>query len=860
MNTPFNVLRHVRQWERAPRDPVTIGATILGALGSTGAAIATAGIVYGVNAAFVIGYLATTAITSWALGKLAPNVGAVGSVSGGNIGGSRGLLVNGLDGTAPHDYVYGKMRKGGTRTYTESTGANNKYLHMIICVAGHEVDYLDFYVNDKVATLDGDGFVTSSNWKSKIRIKAYDGSQTSADPDGLLAESRQIDSTFVGNGIAYLYVRLEYDQDVFANGIPTFTTTVQGRRVYDPRTASASYSANAALCVRDYLTSDIGLADPDTDDAIFASQANVCDEDVDLVTAGVQPRYEINGVVSADMTPREIVTRMMTACAGTLFWGQGNWQLRVGYYTVPVKTFTLDDFRSGISINTKVASRDNFNRVTGTFVSASDSYIVTEYPPIESSVFLSHDKGILNTLDLALPFTTDAAAAQRLAKMTLFRGREQITVSADFGLEAFDVQVGDVVALEIDRYGWSAKEFEVVSWSFNRGGGGDLVVSMGLRETSEAAFSWEAEEIEITSNNTDLPDAWFVPAIGIGLTSETRIIFEKLTNVITVSVTAGSPEFLDRVEIQFMEVGAAEWTISGYSSIGDHEIIDVGDSFYDVRARAYNMFGVRGEWAYYSNYQVAGLANPPENVGLFHGQVYGGTISLEWSPVPDLDLSYYTIRYAIEETGATFANATTAVTKVARPSSSTVVPARSGSYMIKAVDKTGNSSATYTTTVVPEAAFETFANALTQIDDPTFTGAKTNCSVTSGELRIDSGLSATYEMSAAIDTGAARRVRSRLDIAVNRYDPNLGLWDALLGNFDQLGGLFDDFTGGSDFADTDVLLYIAVSQDASTYADWQLFKGGDFYGRAFKFKVDLLSQGASVSPSISAMTARVWYN
>ena len=853
MNTPFNVLRHVRQWERAPRDPVSIGAMILTSMGSAGAFIATAGIAYGFNAAFIIGYLATTAITSWALGKLAP------SPSMGGIGGSRGLLVNGMDGTAPHDYVYGKMRKGGTRTYTESTGADNKFLHMIICVAGHQVDYLNFYVNDEIVTLDGDGFVTSGNWASKIRIKEHDGSQTAPDDD-LLAESAQTNGTFIGYGIAYLYVRLEYDQDVFANGIPTFTATVQGRRVYDPRTASTAYSANAALCVRDYLTSDIGLADPDTDDTIFASQANVCDEDVDLVTAGVQPRYEVNGVVSADMSPREIVTRMMTACAGTLFWGQGNWQLRVGYYTVPVKTFTLDDFRSSISINTKIASRDNFNRVTGTFVSAPDSYIVTEYPPIESSVFLSHDKGVLNTLDLALPFTTDAAAAQRLAKMTLFRGREQITVSADFGLEAFDVQVGDVVALEIERYGWSAKEFEVVGWSFNRGNDGDLVISMSLRETSEAAFSWDAEEIEITSNNTGLPDAWSVPAIGLGLTSETRVIFEKLTNVITVAVTSASPAFVDRVEVQFKEVGAADWTVSGFSNIGNHEISDVDDAFYDVRARAYNMFGVRGEWAYYFSYQVSGLSNPPADVGLFHGQVYGGTIALEWSPVPDRDLSYYTIRYAIEESGATFANATTAVSKVARPSSSTVVPARAGTYMIKAVDKTGNSSIAYTQTVVYEAAFEPFPNTMTRVDDPTFAGTKTNCSVTSGELRIDSGLLATYEMSSPIDTGSARRVRSRLDISVRREDPNLGLFDSIPTLFDATGGLFDDFTGGTDFADTDVLLYIAVSQDASTYADWQLFKGGDFYGRAFKFKVDLISQTAGVTPSISAMTARVWYN
>jgi hypothetical protein len=269
---------------------------------------------------------------------------------------------------------------------------------------------------------------------------------------------------------------------------------------------------------------------------------------------------------------------------------------------------------------------------------------------------------------------------------------------------------------------------------------------------------------------------------------------------------------------------------------------------------------VRGSWEVYENFQVSGTANPPQNVAAFHGQVYGGTIALEWTPVGDLDLSHYKIRYALEESGATYANATTAVDKVPRPGSNVVIPARPGTYMIRAVDKGGNSSPNYASVVVPEAAFETFTNTQTLTDSPTFAGTKTNCSVTSGELRITSGTSATYEMSAAIDTTTARRVRARLDVNTERYDPNLGLFDALIGNFDALSGLFDDFTGGTNVADTDVLLYIAVSQDASTYADFQLFKGGDFFGRAFKFKIDLKSDTSGVTPSISGLTARVWYN
>jgi len=842
----MNILRHFAR-DRAPRMPQVAGAAILGAVGITGTGAAFAAVTY------AVGYIATTAITSVVLKALAPKQAGAGA-------NSAGILANVMDPIAPHEYVYGKVRKGGVRTYIEATGANNKFLHIIIVLAGHELEAIDdIYINDEIVTLDGSGIVTDAKWKSKIRVKKHLGNQTAADAD-LIAETSQVNVNFIGRGIAYLYIRLEYDQDVFANGIPMFTAGIRGRKVYDPRTGTTGYSANAALAVRDYLTAGFGLNDSAMDDLSFAASANVSDEAIPLAVGGTEARYEVNGIVTADMSPRQVMERMMTTCSGTLFWGQGNWQLHVAYYTAPVKTLTLDDLRSGISLDTRASARDNFNRVTGTFIDASAGYISVDYPALESPTFLAEDYGVQNTLDLQLPMTTSGASAQRLAKLIMFRAREQMTLSADFGMSAFGFQVGDIVAFTNERYGWTAKEFEVAGWKFDTGQDGAPTINLTLRETSEAAFAWNADESAIIANNSNLPDAWSVPGIGIALSSETRVVFEKLTNVIIVDVTTASEGFIERVEVQFKDAASATWNVAGIGSIGKYEIIDVGDSFYDVRVRGYNQFGIRGEWSIYEGYQVSGLADPPQTVGSFHGQVYGGTIALEWSPVADLDLSHYKIRYAVEESGATFANATTAVDKVPRPGSSIVVPARPGTYMIRAIDKTGNSSLNYTSTIIPEAAFETFATALTLTDSPTFSGTKTNTSVTSSELRITSGTSGTYEMSAPIDAGSALRVRARLDVNVNRYDPSLGLFDALPGAFDTIAGLFDDFTGGTTFADTDVLLYIAVSPDAVTYGDWQLFKGGDFYGRAFKFKAELTAATAGVSPSISGMTARVWHN
>ena len=542
---PYNVLRH-RDWDYAPRDPVSIGTAIITGLGGS-AAVAATTVAFGITVAGVVGYVATSLVTSWALKALAPKP----DFSSAAINSSRGLLVNQKDAIAAHDFVYGEVRKGGAITYYETTGTDNLYLHQIIVLAGHQVDAIgDIYLNDEVVTLDGSGFVTSSPWASKIRIRKHLGTADQAVDAALLNESNQINSNFRGKGIAYIYVRYEYDQDVFANGLPLVTAVVRGKKVYDPRTASTAYSNNAALCVRDYIASTYGLNDSQIDDTVFSAAANICDENVSLSGGGTEKRYTINGVVNAVQSHGDVLQDMMTACAGSLFWGAGNWKLVVGDYIAPVKTLTLDDLRGPITLSTRTNVRDQFNGVQGTFNNAAQRWITTDYPAITSSTFQAEDGGEESLLDLPLVYTTSSATAQRIAKLTLFRGREQMTLTADFGLNAFDVEVGEIIALTNPRYGWTAKEFEVVGWAFGAADAGDLRVTLTLRETSEAAFDWNAEESALIQNNTNLPSAFTTATVGVSLSAELRVDNQQVVGVLIMDVTSASP-FVDRFEVQF---------------------------------------------------------------------------------------------------------------------------------------------------------------------------------------------------------------------------------------------------------------------------------------------------------------------
>lgn len=544
-NLPFSVLRNYNSWESVPREKATDEVKK--------AVVTVAAVALAVYFPTIAINLAVSAGAAWAYQALNP-VPDLGSLN------SAGTLVNSRNAVAPQDFVYGKVRKGGVISFYESTGTENIYLHQIIVLAGHEVNSIgDIYINDEVVNIDGNNLVTGATWNNKIRIKKHDGSQTTADSD-LVAET-SVDSNFKGLGIAYLYVRYEYDQDVFANGVPLITAVVEGKKVYDPRTATTSYSNNAALCIRDFLTSAYGLADSAVDDIAFASAANECDENVTLADASTEKRYTLNGIVQASRPVGDVLSDMVTSCAGTLFWGSGYWKLKAGAYSAPVKTFTLDDLRGPIALSTRITMRDNFNTVRGTFNDADQDWITADYPQITSATFKAEDDNEEALLDLKLPFTTSSATAQRLAKLTLYRGREQMTLSADFGLEAFQVEVGDIIAFTNERYGFSAKEFEVIGWRFAANqDAGDLRVNLTLRETSSSAFNWSAEETAIISNNSTLPAFTSVAAPTNLTLSSTAAINDDGITIPAIKATwdISSNAFVQYYEIQYKRLGGEE--------------------------------------------------------------------------------------------------------------------------------------------------------------------------------------------------------------------------------------------------------------------------------------------------------------
>ena len=152
--------------------------------------------------------------------------------------------------------------------------------------------------------------------------------------------------------------------------------------------------------------------------------------------------------------------------------------------------------------------------------------------------------------------------------------------------------------------------------------------------------------------------------------------------------------------VQYYQVEAKQSTESDYKIVSkgtnlNHEMLNVVDgAIYNVRVKSINALGVSSTYTSATRTIIGATETPNDVTDLSVSMVGSNQMELTWTPVSDLDISWYELRYQNVTSGATW-NASTPLTKVTRRKSDSVtVNSLSGvAILIKAVDKLGNSSA-----------------------------------------------------------------------------------------------------------------------------------------------------------------------
>lgn len=409
---------------------------------------------------------------------------------------------------ATRQVVYGTAMMSGPIVFAASSGAENKYLHLVIPLAHGESEEIVSvqFGDDVVGELDEDGNVTTDRFADRMRIKKHLGTASQTADSDLVSEVAEWSTEHRLRGITYLYVRLQYDTSVYPYGLENIKAKVKGRKVYDPRTMTTAWSDNWALCLADYLMADYGLratsAELDMTGHII-TQANLCDESVSIPGGGTQARYTCNGAVDLGNTLADNLRGLLTGAVGNLVYTQGQYRLYAAAYDTPTVALDENDLRGDMSLQARPSRQSLFNGVRGTFVSPDNFWQPSDFPQVTNATYESQDGGEQLLKDIELPYTIDGFAAQRLAKIILERGRQGITATLPCKLTAFRLAAWDNFSLTIDHLGWSAKTFRVTRWVMQPTGGVDLEI----QEEASASYSWSSSDATVVdaAPDTTLP-------------------------------------------------------------------------------------------------------------------------------------------------------------------------------------------------------------------------------------------------------------------------------------------------------------------------------------------------------------------
>jgi hypothetical protein len=835
---------------------------------------------------------------------------------------ARGILVNKFTANSSIPVVYGTRKVGGNVVFVETSGTDNQYLYMAVVLSEGEINSVEtLFVNNHQVTLSGsltDGtqrtvtsadanFFDTENTNSLITVQAHLGTDTQTS-SALLGEVSSWTSNHRLQGLAYLALRFEWNAEKFG-ALPRVQAIVKGRKVYNPNldgtvtggsgshradtSTTWEYSDNPILQLLDYLRNDrfgMGITNSyfDSNFADWQTATDVCDADITPVS-GASAIDLLDSHIVVDTSRKAInnVKEFVKGSRSYLNFSSGKYNILVESTGSASITLTEDNIIGGISIQSK-NKNSRYNRVIVTFVNPDKNYQTdtVQFPPVDETGLDSADQhATMKTEDGELllegrfdyTMITNAHQAQEMAEIILRRSRSSLDISLRADGTALDLAVGDIVNVTHATPAFSAKPFRVQRVSVNA----DHTVSIQCSEHQDSFYTFGTQQALPTIPDTTLPNPFFVQAPTISVTDELRARNEEAIAVLLVNVTA-TDLFITDFEVQAKKATDSVFINLGRGSSAQFELVNVEDNVvYDVRARSVS--SISRSVFVSTTHQVVGKTQPPQDVTNFSVNIIGTEAHLGWTPVTDLDLSHYRIRHAKETSGATYANSIDIADKVSRPANTVIVPAMTGTYFIKAVDKVGNSSENAVSTVAIIESIKGLNLVTTSTQSPSFTGSRTNMAVVDSKLQLgtannfddvagnfddagglfDGGVgnvasSGTYEFDTHIDLGSVytSRVTANMNVARVSF---VNLFDDASGNFDDRSGLFDG--DPQQFDDTNTELLVATTEGdpsgSPTYTDFRKFFVGDYKARAFKFKLQMTSTKGTATQQVSALSVTV---
>ena len=307
---------------------------------------------------------------------------------------------------------------------------------------------------------------------------------------------------------------------------------------------------------------------------------------------------------------------------------------------------------------------------------------------------------------------TSTYQAEEMAEIVLRRSRESLGLSIIAGFNAYQLHIGDIVNITLSSLGFSAKAFRVLQMTFNE----DYTITLQLVEHQDSFYTFATKGQVASTPSTTLPNPFAIqPPASVTLTDE---LIEYADGVVltrlNILVGASTDKFVQYYQVEAKKTSEDNFKIISSGTELRHEFLNVIDGEnYTVRAKAINALGVSSTFTSATHTVVGATETPADVTDLSVSLVGSNQMELSWTPVADLDISWYEIRFQSVTSGATWNESTPIAKVVRRKSNALTINAQVGSYCIKAVDKLGNSSAEASIVSTNVSSLANFTNVLT---------------------------------------------------------------------------------------------------------------------------------------------------
>ena len=652
----------------------------------------------------------------------------------------KGILVNKQSNNASIPVVYGERLIGGTRVFIETSGTDNEFLYIALVISEGEINSIEeIRVDEKVVTFDGalsdntQRSVASSDSNfykdgvSYITIEPHFGTDAQS-ASSLLSTLSSWGTNHKLSGICYLALKFKWNADVFG-GVPIGQAKIKGKKVVtldsSLNESSATFSTNPAFCLLDYLRNERygkGIATANIDLQSFRDASQVCITQVTPFSGGSDINiFDTNAVIDTSRKVIDNVRDILRGCRGYLPYVQGKYRLVIETTGSASVSLGEDDIIGGYSLASPTKN-SKYNRVIATFINPDRNFQADQvtFPPTDDSSLATADKhatmktadgGFLLEGKFDFKTITSPYQAEEMSEIILRRSRESLGLNITCGFKAYELHIGDIVNITLSSLGFSNKAFRVLSMIFNE----DYTISLTLVEHQDSFYTFATKGQVSSTPSTTLPNPFVIqPPASVTLTDE---LIEYADGVVltrlNILVGASTDKFVQYYQVEAKKSTESDFKIISSGTQLNHEFINVVDDItYDVRVKAINSFGVSSSYISASRKIIGATETPADVDDLSISMVGSNQMELSWTPVDDLDISWYEVRFQNVTSGATWNESTPIAKVVRRKSNSLVINSATGSFCIKAVDKLGNSSANASIVSTNISGLQNFTNVL----------------------------------------------------------------------------------------------------------------------------------------------------